>query len=709
MANDNSHMGDELGKQAASAARTAANAAQTARAAAEAVKGAAKVGSSAAKVAAGTAVGGPAGAAVQLALAFKEPIIKTVITVIVLFFLFMTVLIEALPSIVMNDVLGLNGVQPTMTVEESYRRKLNIVVDTLERAHENALESVKRMITDGGYDMDRSLEEIADYARWDADYDPYWILAAYTVSVGQRNTSETDLISEMYYLEHNAFPIYSEVMSTEVSVPVTYTTYKAVTIKVIDRVIQIGGKPYYTLKNVTYYTPSGTEASDVPITQTNYTPVTVQVPIYLGSTITGTRSATYYQPSGSITYYPETTTVKYLSTTIGRFSEQAVIDGFNIDMLAEYGDSGITNEEAIEQMASNLKKTLYGEDVYSTGSGVFLEDQELIAFVQAQNCNDTRKYILSTALSLVGKVDYFWGGKSDAGWNEEWGTPHLVTSAGSSSTGSIRPYGLDCSGFTDWVYKTALGISIGAGTSGQFPNCTEISASDLLPGDLGFLASSKGGWQHVLMFAGYDENGTRKWVHCTSGSGVVLNTPKYENQLVFARPNNIDYETPVDVSSALVSDRVNAYASVVREYASKYGMSQYQSLILAVMMQESGGRGGDVMQCSACGYNTTGETITDPNYSIECGIQYLRDCLNAAGVTDPTDIEHIKLALQGYNYGQGYISWALRNYGGYSAENALAFSNKKKQELGVKRYGDPEYVPHVLRYYSTYGITTQGD
>ena len=110
-------MGDELGKQAASAARTAANAAQTARAAAEAVKGAAKVGSSAAKVAAGTAVGGPAGAAVQLALAFKEPIIKTVITVIVLFFLFMTVLIEALPSIVMNDVLGLNGVQPTMTVE----------------------------------------------------------------------------------------------------------------------------------------------------------------------------------------------------------------------------------------------------------------------------------------------------------------------------------------------------------------------------------------------------------------------------------------------------------------------------------------------------------------------------------------------------------------------------------------------------------------
>lgn len=709
MANDNSHMSDDLGRQAVSTARTAANAAQTARAAAEAVKGAVKVGASAAKVAAGTAAGGPIGAVVQLALAFKEPIIKTVVTIIMLSFLFFTVLIEGLPSIVTNDVLGLNGIEPTMTMEESYQRKLNIIVDTLERAHANALERVKQLISSGGYDEERSLEEIADYARWEADYDPYWILAAYTVSVGQQYTSEADLIAKMVYLESNAFPIYTEVMSTEVSVPVSYTTYRQVSVRAIDRVIQISGKPYYTLKNVTYYTPAGTEASDVPITQTRYTPVTVEVPIYLGSAIIGTKNATYYQANGSITYYPETTTVQYLSATIGRFSEQAVIDGFDLDMSAEYGDSGITNEEAIEQLSSNLKKTLYGEDVYSTGTGVFLEDETLIAFVQAQSCNDTRKYILSTALSLVGKVNYFWGGKSDPGWNDEWGTPHVVSSAGSPSTGSIRPYGLDCSGFTDWVYKTALGTSIGAGTSGQFPNCTVISASQLLPGDLGFLASNGGGWQHVLMFAGYTEDGIRRWVHCSSGSGVILNTPKYEDELVYARPNNIDYEAPVTISSALVSDSVNAYASVVQEYAAKYGMSSYKSLILAVMMQESGGRGGDVMQCSACGYNTTGEAITDPNYSIECGIQYLRDCLIAAGASGPSDTEHIKLALQGYNFGQGYISWAIEHYGGYSEESALAFSNKKKQQLGLKRYGDPEYVPHVLRYYSTYGFATQGE
>ena len=105
-----------------------------------------------------------------------------------------------------------------------------------------------------------------------------------------------------------------------------------------------------------------------------------------------------------------------------------------------------------------LKMTLYG----SLGSGlaVPLTDAELIAFLNKQNCNATRKHIVATGLSLVGKVPYFWGGKSPPGWNDEWNTPKLVTAAGSSTSGTIRPYGLDCSGFSDWVYKTAVGVSL---------------------------------------------------------------------------------------------------------------------------------------------------------------------------------------------------------------------------------------------------------
>ena len=63
------------------------------------------------------------------------------------------------------------------------------------------------------------------------------------------------------------------------------------------------------------------------------------------------------------------------------------------------------------------------------------------------------------------------------------------------------------------------------------------------------------------------------------------------------------------------------------------------------------------------------------------------------------DIDHIKLALQGYNYGNGYIAWAEKNYGGYTLANAAEFSEKMAKEKRLKSYGDKQYVPHVLRYY----------
>ena len=90
---------------------------------------------------------------------------------------------------------------------------------------------------------------------------------------------------------------------------------------------------------------------------------------------------------------------------------------------------------------------------------------QLLQILNGLQCSATRKALIQNALSLVGKVPYFWGGKSGPGWNEEWGTPKLVTSAGSASSGQLRPYGMDCSGFTDWVYKTTDLPSIGAGSA----------------------------------------------------------------------------------------------------------------------------------------------------------------------------------------------------------------------------------------------------
>lgn len=153
-----------------------------------------------------------------------------------------------------------------------------------------------------------------------------------------------------------------------------------------------------------------------------------------------------------------------------------------------------------------------------------------------------------------------------------------------------------------------------------------------------------------------------------------------------------------------VSEEVQAYTPLIQKYAAAHGIPDYVELIKAVMMQESGGRGGDPMQCSECGYNDQYPGgITDPEYSINIGIRYLVDCLNAAGVTSPMDLEHIKLALQGYNFGAGYITWALEKDGGYTQANAQEFAN---QHGGS--YGDVSYVPNVLRYYPFGRIPTGG-
>lgn len=152
-----------------------------------------------------------------------------------------------------------------------------------------------------------------------------------------------------------------------------------------------------------------------------------------------------------------------------------------------------------------------------------------------------------------------------------------------------------------------------------------------------------------------------------------------------------------------VSDEVEVYEPLIQKYAKDYGIPEYVELIKAVMMQESGGRGLDPMQAAEGSFNTKyphePNGIKDPEYSIQCGVQELKVALNSAEVESPIDMEHIKLALQGYNFGNGYISWAKTNYGGYSYANAVEFSTVQAEKLGWESYGDTQYVSHVLRYY----------
>lgn len=538
MAKAAGHAGQEAAKQA------------TANAAAATVKAGVEGGKAVSEIAAGTAAGGPWGAVLSAAWSMRHSLFKVLICICLALLILITMVVS-LPSIVSNSIFGLDGTKPAegATLKGTYDELAEAVSDVVDDAYDQALAKVEQAISDGGYDYEESMEALINHAQGSAGYDVCYILAAYSASMQQQNVSKEDMIAKLEGVSGEMFPVTQAEKETTRQVPVTYDTYKTKKVKVVTgrkKIGTAGGKPVYqySVEEKMYYVKDKPLTSDKEITVDAYEKITVKVPVYGAGEITRTKKETYYQKKGTQTLKPTTETVKYIECTIQTFDNSVIATAFGINLDATYDQFGITYREAIENMAKALKMALYGS--MGSGENVSLTDKELVDFVNSQNCNDTRKHILSTALSLVGKVPYFWGGKSGPGWNEEWNTPKLVTAAGSNSTGTIRPYGLDCSGFTAWTYSTAMGVDIGAGTSGQYPKTTAVTKAELLPGDLGFLAGSGGkAWSHVLMFAGYDKNGAGMWVHCTSGKGVVLNTPSYAGSLVLRRPAGVDYNAAV--------------------------------------------------------------------------------------------------------------------------------------------------------------------
>ena len=162
------------------------------------------------------------------------------------------------------------------------------------------------------------------------------------------------------------------------------------------------------------------------------------------------------------------------------------------------------------------------EDVYSVSGDTAALLRDL-----PEGLSPEREAVVRTACSLVGKVNYFWGGKSLVfGWDARWGELRQVTAAGSSTTGTYRTYGLDCSGFVDWVFYNQSGgsyvIGHGGGATAQHSYCTDISRANAQPGDLVFYPDNS----HVGIVGGWDANGELLIIHCASGYNNVVITGK---------------------------------------------------------------------------------------------------------------------------------------------------------------------------------------
>lgn len=155
-----------------------------------------------------------------------------------------------------------------------------------------------------------------------------------------------------------------------------------------------------------------------------------------------------------------------------------------------------------------------------------ISQEDAIALLEnlPDDLDPARKAVVETAVQLVGRVSYFWGGKSlTLGWDDRWGVSTEVTAAGSGSTGTVRPFGLDCSGFVDWTFYNATNGSYypgrGGGAATQHSYCTNISWNDAQPGDLVFYPDDS----HVGIVGGKDADGNLLIVHCSGGAnGVVI-------------------------------------------------------------------------------------------------------------------------------------------------------------------------------------------
>lgn len=189
------------------------------------------------------------------------------------------------------------------------------------------------------------------------------------------------------------------------------------------------------------------------------------------------------------------------------------------EMAAEYGFT----DQQLEMLQELLEEREMLADLIGSLMNVTADAKEVLLNLP-EDLSPEREAVIRAACSLVGKVNYFWGGKSLVlGWDSRWGRLTEVTAAGSSTTGTYRPYGLDCSGFVDWVFYNATGgeyiIGHGGGAMMQHSYCTSISWAEAQIGDLVFYPEDT----HVGIVCGWDESGNILIVHCAfSANNVVI-------------------------------------------------------------------------------------------------------------------------------------------------------------------------------------------
>lgn len=215
----------------------------------------------------------------------------------------------------------------------------------------------------------------------------------------------------------------------------------------------------------------------------------------------------------------------------------------------------------------NITKVSYGNyhiNYYIKKNKISKEDREILKTYTETDCkllcavvtdakgfirqsvgddvSEERVNVIAAAYSLVGKVGYFWGGKSTViGEDPSWGSAATVDAGGSKTSGSTRAYGLDCSGFVTWAVingylDQGMQGSVGDGTSDQWLKANTVSEEDAQPGDLVFQKGPEAGSDnHVGIICGQTDAGDWIAVHCSSSKNGVTVGEAYSASFRYIR------------------------------------------------------------------------------------------------------------------------------------------------------------------------------
>lgn len=526
---------------------------------------------------AGTAAG-PAGTVIGAAVGAVLPkIIKWVFICLVLgLFLIGGIVEELVPNIITKPVattLGIiNGIYEKVksvvknmidfftggsnieeeemveTLEEATQYCIDIIDEMLEASYEEAREDIKELCEEKGYDYDATMDSFSGQGGIYNSTNYALIIAAYSVSTDFTNVTVQEFKDKFRSKLNITYELSDEAQTKEVYDSLPIYVYEPLDVTICqDEDTDEDGDTDHDTSSYTIYTK--TAEVDRREDGTGYwisDPDGEMVKNYVDATLIDhyddechdndkLEGRYVYGPDvgepAEIRVYPTKRIITYGEITMTPYQNSEVYDMFDVDPDAKYQDDyETTNRQMVEmrmKMMEGLVNTILttAHVEYAT-NGLTKEQIEEYMASLPEDLSGNRKQVIKTALSLVGMVPYYYGGKPhNTGWNDNWWEEITPDPKGR------RKAGLDCSGYVQWVFATA-GFNGGnldpsLLSTGSISKLQYITKDELQPGDIGL--KYQGDSRHTGIYMGNDT-----WIHCSS-SGTVVVAPGYSGFPTYKR------------------------------------------------------------------------------------------------------------------------------------------------------------------------------